>query len=65
LRQHQDRGDYWLVTWATPDGEVHTSAIAKHDLTVLSAGICLSDRDTDFDLASLVGVMRDRPDWMR
>ena len=32
-------------------------AIAKSELTVVSAGICLSGRDRDFDLQSLVGVV--------
>lgn len=57
LRQFQDHGDYWTVGWTTADGMHHTSAIAKEDLTVVSSGICLSGRDRDFDLQSLVGVM--------
>jgi hypothetical protein len=57
LQQFQDRGDYWMVAWTTANGERHTSAIAKTDLTVISSGICLSDRDRDFDLQSLVGVI--------
>jgi len=57
LEAFQDRGDYWLVEWTTRQGENHTSAIAKKDLTVISAGICLDERDRDFDLQSLVGVV--------
>lgn len=57
LREFRDRGDYWHVEWTTRDGQRHTSAIGKRDLTVISAGICLSGRDRDFDLESLVGVM--------
>jgi len=57
LKQFQDRGDYWRVDWTTADGQHQTSAIAKRDLTVISAGICLSGQDRDFDLQSLVGVV--------
>lgn len=60
LQQFQDRGDYWTVDWTTADGEHHTSAIAKDELTVISSGICLSGRDRDFDLQSLVGVIEER-----
>ena len=65
LEGHDDLGDTWRVRWTTAAGEVHTSVIRKRDLTVLSAGLCLSDRDEEFDLTALVGVVEDRPDWMR
>ncbi|MGK7876604.1 MAG: hypothetical protein AB4426_25910 [Xenococcaceae cyanobacterium] len=65
LQEFRDRGEFWQVEWRTADGTVHTSAIDKSDLTVISSGICLSGRDRDFDLQSLVGVMeqQDNGDW--
>jgi hypothetical protein len=63
LREFHDKGEFWQVEWTTIDGERHTSAIAKHDLTVVSSGICLSGRDRDFDLQSLVGVIERQNDW--
>jgi hypothetical protein len=62
LRAFNDRGESWLVEWTMADGRRHTSAIAKGDLTVISSGICLSGRDRDFDLQSLVGVIEGR-EW--
>ena len=64
LREFGDRGEFWQVEWTTRDGQRHTSAIDKRDLTVMSSGICLSGRDNDFDLQSLVGVIERRDtDW--
>ena len=60
LQHFSDRDDYWLVEWTAGNGEHHRSAIAKHDLTVISSGICLSGLDRNFDLQSLVGVVEDR-----
>jgi hypothetical protein len=63
LDDFRDRGEFWQVEWRTRDGVSHTSAIAKNDLTVISSGICLSGRDRDFDLQSLVGVMERADEW--
>ena len=57
LRDYRETGDAFTVTWRV-DGVEHTSIVSKGDLTVISSGICLSDRDRDFDLTSLVSVMR-------
>lgn len=62
LQEFSDKGDFWRVEWTTADGTRHNSAIGKHDLTVISSGICLSGRDRDFDLQSLVGVIEGQYD---
>lgn len=62
LRSFVDQGEYWTTHWTTGDGQHHTSAIHKSDLTVMSAGVCLSDEDEKFDLQSLVGVV-EQGDW--
>lgn len=50
-----------VVEWSE-QGQRHRyrSTIDPH-LNVVSSGICLSDRDRDFDLTSLVSVMTDAP----
>lgn len=63
LQEFRDRGEFWQVEWTTRNGERHTSAISKGDLTVISSGICLSGYDRDFDLQSLVGVIEARDNW--
>ncbi len=60
LQNFRGRSNYWQVEWVTGNGERHTSAINKNDLTVVSAGICLSGGDRHFDLQSLVGVVEQR-----
>jgi hypothetical protein len=58
LRSYVERGDVYTVTYEV-DGRRHVSAIAKNDLSVQVAGICLSGEDQNFDLQSLVGVIRE------
>ena len=57
-RDYVERQDVYTVTY-TVDGERHVSAVSKKDLSVQVAGICLSGEDANFDLQSLVGVIRE------
>ncbi len=58
LRDYVARQDVYTVTYEV-DGQRHISAVAKNDLSVQVAGICLSGEDRKFDLQSLVGVIRE------
>lgn len=53
-----EHADGYQVTYVVA-GQRYTSSVDKRDLTVHSSGICLSGRDHDFDLTSLVGVLRE------
>ncbi len=57
FRGYTERGDAYVVTFQV-DGRQFTSTVRQDDLTVITAGICLSGKDQRFDLASLVGVLR-------
>jgi hypothetical protein len=58
LASYIEREDAYTVTF-TVDGRPHRSTVRKDDLTVLVAGVCLAGQDRRFDLASLVGVLRE------
>jgi len=58
LKDYVERRDVYTVTYEV-DGQRHVSAVAKKDLSVQVAGICLSGEDQKFDLHSLVGVIRE------
>jgi len=58
LKNYVERRDVYTVTYEV-DGQRHVSAVAKKDLSVQVAGICLSGEDQKFDLQSLVGVIRE------
>lgn len=57
-RSYIERGETYTVEYSV-DGHVHRSVVDKQTLNVQSAGICLSGHDRDFDLQSLVGVVRE------
>lgn len=59
LRSFSVDGDSFQVHWQDSRGIRRHSSIRRNDLTVLSSGICLSGRDSDFDLTSLVGVLEE------
>jgi hypothetical protein len=51
----------FVVEWSQQGQQRRYRSTLDPTLAVISSGICLSDRDGDFDLTSLVSVMRDSP----
>jgi hypothetical protein len=58
LTGYLEREDGYRVEFRI-DGQRHVSLVAKDDLSIELAGICLSGEDRHFDLQSLVGVLRE------
>lgn len=57
--KYEERQDHYSVTYEI-DGEEYTSYISKDPThQVLTAGICLEGGDKDFDLTSLITVIRE------
>lgn len=57
LDGYTEHGNRIEIKWQSSSGEYYTTVADKDNLSVMSAGICLSGRDKDFDLQSLVGVI--------
>lgn len=53
----------WRIVWERA-GERHISIVSA-GLDIISAGVCLSGQDGQFDLASIVGVVAEAPDFAR
>ncbi len=58
LVSYIERDGVYSVTYKFGE-RTHTSTVRASDLKVETSGICLSGRDGDFDLTSLVGVMQE------
>lgn len=62
LLSYIEHPDSYLVTWEAENRQFKT-VVKKDSLTVVSAGICLEGRDQDFDLTSIVGIMKEGEDY--
>lgn len=58
LQSYIEHEDVYTVSFSA-NGRTHRATVRKDDLTVISAGLCLSGQDQRFDLQSLVGVIQE------
>ncbi len=58
LQSYIEHEDIYTISFSA-DGRTHRATVRKDDLTVISAGLCLSGQDQLFDLQSLVGVVQE------
>jgi hypothetical protein len=74
VSQALEIGGARLLSYETVDGMLRVTwerdgrrdvTIVRPDLEVISAGVCLSGDEAHFDLASIVGVVREAPDYAR
>lgn len=64
LVEHRERHGQLQVEWLDRFGRRHVSVLDRGHLDVALAGaVCLQGRDRDFDLASLVGVLSEAPEY--
>lgn len=52
-----------IVEWRERNQQFRYRTTIDRHLNVVSSGICLSERDHEFDLTSLVNVISESPDW--
>lgn len=58
FRNYVEREHTFTIEFSV-DGEFHRSTVNKTNLQIQSAGICLSGGDSNFDLQSLVNIIRE------
>jgi hypothetical protein len=56
---HDGEPAHLVVEWSRQGQRYRYRSVVAKNLTVIASGICLSGRDDDFDLTSLVSVMAD------
>lgn len=57
--RYTDQNQQYATVRFEMDGQDHVVNVSVGDLTLQSAGVCLSGQDQDFDLTSVVGVLRE------